>query len=106
VGKVFEHWIFQPAALRLIVAFLGLLFIGLLVQISQRYVARQFHDTDTRYRARRFVNSMGYLAYIVIITILFGKELGGLAVALGVAGAVRGKAQPAQRRAPRVTGGR
>jgi small-conductance mechanosensitive channel len=84
---IFEHWLFDPRILKVVVTIVGVLLIGLLVQFFQKYVTRQVEDSETRYRARRFVSSLGYLGYLLLIAVVFGKELGGLAVALGVAGA-------------------
>jgi small-conductance mechanosensitive channel len=63
------------------------LIVGSLFQFFQRYVGREIKDAETSYRARRFVNSLGYVAYILVIVTVFGAELSGLTVALGVAGA-------------------
>jgi small-conductance mechanosensitive channel len=85
--NIFEYWLFDPRILKVVVTIVGVLLIGLLVQFFQKYVTRQVEDSETRYRARRFVSSLGYLGYLLLIAVVFGKELGGLTVALGVAGA-------------------
>ena len=85
--NIFEHWLFDPRILKVVVTIVGVLLIGLLVQFFQKYVTRQVEDSETRYRARRFVSSLRYLGYLLLIAVVFGKELGGLTVALGVAGA-------------------
>jgi small-conductance mechanosensitive channel len=77
----------NPTLVKLIVTVVGVLVIGFLFQFLQRYVARQVRDPEMRYRARRFVSSLGYVAYILVIATVFGNELSGLTVALGVAGA-------------------
>ena len=85
--NIFEYWLFDPRILKVVVTIVGVLLIGLLVQFFQKYVTRQVEDSETRYRARRFVSSLGYLGYLLLIAVVFGQELGGLTVALGVAGA-------------------
>jgi len=76
----------DPTLVKLIVTVAGVLVIGFLFQFIQRYVARRVRDSEMRYRARRFVGSLGYVAYALVIVTVFGNELSGLTVALGVAG--------------------
>ena len=77
----------DPTLVKLIVTVVGVLVIGFLFQFMQRYVSRRVRDPEMRYRARRFVGSLGYVAYALVIVTVFGNELSGLTVALGVAGA-------------------
>ena len=53
----------------------------------QRTVDRYVKDVNTRYRARKFVTFLGYLVAAGVLLMIFGDRLGGLTVALGVAGA-------------------
>lgn len=44
-------------------------------------------DSDTRYRARKFVTFVGYILALLLIAAVYSNKLGNLAVGLGVAGA-------------------
>jgi small-conductance mechanosensitive channel len=85
--RITEVNIFHPTFVKLIITFVGILIVGFLFQFFQRYLGREIKDVETSYRARRFINSLGYVAYILVIVTVFGAELSGLTVALGVAGA-------------------
>jgi small-conductance mechanosensitive channel len=70
-----------------VVAVAGILIIVLLSRYSRRVLSRHVRDADTRYRARKFVGFLGYLASILFVTAVFSDRLGSVTVALGVAGA-------------------
>ncbi|NJO24534.1 MAG: mechanosensitive ion channel family protein [Bacteroidia bacterium] len=67
--------------------FIGIFFIWLLIKLIQRTLFSKIKDNDNRYRAKKFSSFIGYFLTIVLITIVFSDKLGGLTVALGVAGA-------------------
>src|SRR5690625_7768863 len=59
----------------------------MLIKAIQRKWFNKIKDIDNRYRAKKFSSFIGYFLTIVLITIVFSDKLGGLTVALGVAGA-------------------
>ena len=82
-----DQWLFNPLAARLIGVAVGLVVIFTIVGLLQRSLARTIGDVDTRYRARKGVSFLGYVAAFILITTVFSDRLGGLTVAFGVAGA-------------------
>jgi len=86
-AEAVKRWLFDPVIGRLIVVLIALALAFALVKFVQRSLAHYVKDVDTRYRARKFVSFLGYLAAVVILAITFSDRLGGLTVALGVAGA-------------------
>ena len=76
--------VLSPTVVKFIVTVVGIMLLSFLFQLIRRYVAREIEDEDSRYRARRFVRTLGYVAYILLIVVVFGNELSGLTVALGV----------------------
>jgi small-conductance mechanosensitive channel len=76
-----------PLATKSLAALLGLLTIALLVRGAQAALLRPLKDPDSRYYARKLVTLMGWLAAALLLTIVFRDRLGGLTVAIGVAGA-------------------
>ncbi len=76
-----------PLATKSLAALLGLLAIALLVRGVQHVVVRRLRDPDSRYYARKLVTLTGWLAAALLLTIVFRDRLGGLTVAIGVAGA-------------------
>ena len=82
-----KEWLFDPTVGKLVGAVVGMLLIIVIVRFLQRSLTRYIKDTDTRYRARKFINIVGYLAGILLIMAIFSDRLGRLTVAFGVAGA-------------------
>ncbi len=82
-----KEWLLDPTVGKLIAAVIGLVVIIAVVRLFQRSLTRYVKDSDTRYRLRKFVTIIGYLAGILILAIIFSDRLGRLTVAFGVAGA-------------------
>ncbi len=85
--SIFSWLAENPTALRFIASGVGLGII-ILITFAVRYSIRIYvADNDTRYRLRKFVTFAAYVAAVLMISIFFRDQLGGLTVALGVAGA-------------------
>ena len=82
-----KRWLLDPAVGKFVAASIGILIIIVLVRFLKRYLFRYIKDSDNRYRARKFVTFIGYITGIIVIATIFSDKLGGLTVALGVAGA-------------------
>jgi len=82
-----ERWVFNPTAEKLLILAVGAVVIGVFVRLFKRVVASRVGETDTRYRARKLVSFVGYVAVIILILVVFQDRLGSVAVGLGVAGA-------------------
>jgi small-conductance mechanosensitive channel len=80
-------WTADPLLGKVIAAALVLLAITLLIRLTQAWLTRYLRDNDTRYYARKLVALSGYVLALVAITVIFKDRLGGLTVAIGVAGA-------------------
>lgn len=79
--------LFNATVGKLVAATLTVLILLAISKIVQRSIGKYVQDSDTRYRARKFVSLLGYLAAFLSLTIVFRDRLGGLTVAFGVAGA-------------------
>ena len=82
-----KRWLLDPTVGKIVALAITLLVTFAVVKFAQRSLGRYVKDMDTRYRARKFVTFLGYLAAVAVITIIFSDKLGGLTVAFGVAGA-------------------
>ena len=82
-----KRWLLDPVIGKLVAVVVTLLVMFAVVRFAQRSVSRYLKDVDTRYRARKFISFLGYLAALVIIATAFSDKLGGFTVAFGVAGA-------------------
>jgi small-conductance mechanosensitive channel len=82
-----KRWLLDPFVGKFVAASIGILIIIVLVRFLKRYLFRYIKDADNRYRARKFVTFIGYITGIIVVATIFSDKLGGLTVALGVAGA-------------------
>ena len=82
-----EKWLFDPTVGKIIFAVVGILIISVLIRFLQRSSSRWIKDPDTRYRARKLLTFVGYLLGLLFLIALFSDKLGGIHVALGIAGA-------------------
>jgi small-conductance mechanosensitive channel len=80
-------WWQAPGATKLFAALLGLLLIILAVRLAQHYVTRNLKDSDSRCYGRKLISFGGYLAAILLVSIVYRDRLVGLTVAIGVASA-------------------
>ncbi|MCT0218302.1 mechanosensitive ion channel family protein [Synechococcus sp. CS-1329] len=80
-------WWQEPAIAKLLAALVGLLLIGLAVRLAQHVITRNLKDSDSRYYGRKLITFAGYLAGILLVSIVYRDRLVGLTVAIGVAGA-------------------
>lgn len=82
-----EKLLFNPTIGKIATIVIGVLIIWLIIKLFQRNLFSKIKDNDNRYKAKKLGNFIGYLLTIVLLTIVFSDKLGGLTVALGVAGA-------------------
>ena len=82
-----EAYLFNPTVGKLVAAGIGLALIWLLVKFLQRNVLSKIANNDNRYRANKFSSFIGVFLTVVMLSIVYSDKLGGLTVALGVAGA-------------------
>lgn len=77
----------DPTVGKLILLVIGILVIVTLVRFINRSLGRVVHESEARYRTRKGVTFLGYLAAVIFALNVYGANLGGLTVTLGVAGA-------------------
>jgi small-conductance mechanosensitive channel len=85
--ELVDRWLFDPAVGKLIASVVGLIVVFVIVRLLQRSISRYVADSSNRYRARKFVAFLGYLAAVGLLLTVFSDRLAGLTVAFGVAGA-------------------
>ena len=82
-----QKFLFNPTVGKIVSILIGVAIIWLIIKAFQRSLFSKIKDKDNRYRAKKFSGFIGYLLTIILITVVFSEKLGGLTVALGVAGA-------------------
>jgi small-conductance mechanosensitive channel len=81
------QWLENPTVRGTLISIIGVIMIAIVTRLLQRSLGRRIQQSDIRYRARKLIQSLGYLASVLYITIVFKDQLGNLTVALGIAGA-------------------
>lgn len=61
--------------------------IQFVVFLGKRAIRARIQDMDTRYRLRKAAQFLGFATMVLPVAIIYREHLGGLSVALGVAGA-------------------
>lgn len=79
--------LFDPVVGKIVTIVIGFAVIWILIKTVQKSLFSKIKDNDNRYRAKKFSSFIGYFLTILLITLVFSDKLGGLTVALGVAGA-------------------
>jgi len=82
-----KKYLFNPTVGKLVAIFIGVAIIWLILKAIQRSLFSKIKDNDNRYKAKKFSSFIGYILTIILITFVYSEKLGGLTVALGVAGA-------------------
>ena len=79
--------LFNPAVGKIVTIFIGIAIIWIIIKAIQKSLFSKIKGNDNRYRAKKFSSFIGYILVIVLVTVVFSDKLGGLTIALGVAGA-------------------
>ncbi len=82
-----QEYLNNPIVRKIAIIFIGISIIWIIVKAIQKTFFSQIKDNDSKYKAKKFSSFIGYFLTLVFITIVFSNKLGGITVALGVAGA-------------------
>ncbi len=77
----------SPVIQKLLITLIVILLLFAFSRLLIRAVGRFSEDSATHYYMRKAINFAGFLLTVVAVSIIFSDKLGGLTVALGVAGA-------------------
>ena len=77
----------NPTIGRIATIIIGIAIIWIVIKTVQKNLFTKIKDNDHRYRAKKFSGFVGYLLTIILLSVVFSDKLGGLTVAIGVAGA-------------------
>ena len=77
----------DPTIGKIAIILFGILIIWVVIKAVQRNFISKLKDSNQRYKTKKISSFAGYLFSIIIITIVYSNKLGGLTIALGLAGA-------------------
>lgn len=80
-------WLWSPEMRKLWLTLTVLIGMQIVVFLSKRMIRNRVRDVDVRYRLGKGVQLLGYGAMILPVALIYREHLGGLTIALGVAGA-------------------
>jgi len=79
--------LFDPITGKFVTIFIGTIIIWIIIKVIQRNLINKVENVNNRYRTKKFSTISGYLLTLILIAIVFSNKLGGLTIALGLAGA-------------------
>jgi small-conductance mechanosensitive channel len=82
-----KHWLSNPAVGKFVASLVVVVVIVILVRLLKNYAFRFIKDSNRRYRARKMLVLVGYLAGIIAVISILSSKLSDMTVAFGVAGA-------------------
>lgn len=82
-----NKYLFNATMGKLATIFIGVAIIWSIIHVFRNKFSVNIKDSGTRYKTRKLITFAGYFISILLITIVYSDKLGGLTVALGVAGA-------------------
>ncbi len=87
MDETLTRWLNDPVIGKLVTSAVAVLVVVLVVRLLSRSLGRFIQDNETRYRTRKFIAFLGYVAVFVALAAIFSNQFRALTVAFGVAGA-------------------
>ena len=82
-----KNLLFDPLIGKIIAVIAGIIVLVVISKFIKRILKKKVKDSDSRYKANKVVTFISYVLAVLFISVVFSDKLGGLTVALGVAGA-------------------
>lgn len=82
-----DRWLLDPTVGKFVAVVVGVLVVITVIKFVNRWLAKFVRDSEIRYRTRKFITFLGYVAAVFVVATVYSSKLGGLTVAFGVAGA-------------------
>ncbi len=83
---IISRILYDPLTGKIIFLVVAMAIIYSVVKTLQRTVGNRVNDITMRYRIRKMLGFAGFVAFVVLITVVFSDKLGNLTVAFGLAG--------------------
>jgi small-conductance mechanosensitive channel len=82
-----HNFLSNASVAKILVIIMGIIIIWVIIKILQKGLLSKIQENTHRYQAKKVSNFIGYFLSIILVTIFYSDKLGGLTMALGVAGA-------------------
>lgn len=87
MNESLEKYLFDPTIGKIAALIIGIGILWIIIKLIQNNLFSKIRDNDSRYQAKKIISFIGYLLTLLLLTVVYSDKLGGLTVALGVAGA-------------------
>lgn len=87
MSDILDKILYDPTIQKIVAVFIGIAVIWGVLKIVQRSFASRIKNNEARYKTRKFISFIGFALSALLVTIVYNEKLGGLTVAIGVAGA-------------------
>lgn len=87
MSDILDKILYDPTIQKIVAVFIGIAVIWGVLKIAQRSFASRIKNNEARYKTRKFISFIGFALSVLLVTIVYNEKLGGLTVAIGVAGA-------------------
>jgi len=84
---VVNKWLLDPVVGKLVATVIGVVVLYTLVRFVNRTASRYVENSETRYKTKKLVTLLGYIAGLFLVIGIFIDRWGQMTVAFGVAGA-------------------
>lgn len=85
--EIIQKYLQDPVVGKWVAVFIGVAVIWIIIQLLRRNLASRIKDNSTRYKTKKVLGFIGFLVTTILIIVVFSDKLGGVTIALGVAGA-------------------
>ncbi|MEO1764546.1 MAG: mechanosensitive ion channel family protein, partial [Cyanobacteria bacterium J06629_18] len=75
-----QSWLSNPTITKLIEVAIGIFIIAIVFRFIIQSLPRYIQDSDTRYRARKTINFIGYIIMVLFALFVFNDRLGQFTV--------------------------
>ena len=87
MNEQINKFLLDPTFRKIAFIAIGFAVIWIIIKLIQRRLLVKIKDPDHRYSGKKFSNLVGYIFSILLLAFVFSDKLGGITVALGIAGA-------------------
>ncbi|PKL82316.1 MAG: transporter [Ignavibacteriae bacterium HGW-Ignavibacteriae-3] len=87
MNDTLDNILFDPIIGKLITVAVGIILILVLSRFIKRALIKHTKDNSTKYRFKKLTSFISYVLIAFLVSVIYFDKLGGLTVALGVAGA-------------------
>jgi len=87
MGKELSNWLFHEPLGKIVFSLLCITILWILIKLIKAAISNRVEDKDRRYRTKKLLSFTWFILSLIIILVIYSKNISNLTVALGIAGA-------------------